>query len=158
MILYYTYQQKTKVFAQALSEVLDLPIYELKAPLNDKSGFGSMLNALKLTFTGKTSPISDMPGDLLTGVSEIFVCSPIWGGGVAAPAKYFLENADLQRVRVNLVLTATTPTIKYEQRAYEYLNKLGCIPGDVYLFATNSKIPPDADVLKEQLRDILDIR
>ena len=155
MILYYTYTQKTKVFAQALSEVLDLPIYELKAPLNDKSGFGFMFNALRLTFAGKTSPITNMPGAL---PPEIFVCSPIWGGGVAAPARYFLENADLQRTRVNLVLTASTPTVKYEQRAYEYLNKIGCIPGDVYLFATNSKIMPDADVLKEQLRDILDVR
>ena len=155
MILYYTYKQKTKIFAQALSEVLSLPIYELKAALNDKSGFGFMFNALKLTFTGKTTPISNMPGEL---PQEIFVCSPIWGGGVAAPVKYFLENANLQRTRVNLVLTASVPTQKYENRAYEYLSKLGCIPGDVYLFATNDKIMPDTDVLKEQLRDILDIR
>ena len=155
MILYYTYKQKTKVFAQALSEVLNLPAYELKAALNEKSGIGFIFNALKLTFTGKTYPISNMPAAL---APEVFVCSPIWGGGIAAPAKYFLENANLQRTRVNLVLTASVPTLKYEQRAYQYLTKIGCIPGDVYLFATSDKVKPDLEVLKEQLSDIMDVR
>jgi len=155
MILYYTYKQKTKIFAQALSEILDLPTYELNAALNNKSGFGFMLNALILTFTGKTCPIMNMPQEVPL---EVYVCSPIWGGHLAAPVKYFLENARLQRTRVNLILTASVPTLKYEQTALKYLRNISCIPGDVYLFATSDKMMPDKELLKEQLHDILDSR
>jgi len=155
MILYYTYKQKTKIFAQVLSEILNLPAYQLHAELKNKSGIGFMLHALMLTFTGKTSPITNMPQDIPL---EIYVCSPIWGGRLAAPVKYFLENTNLRRTMVNLVLTASVPTLKYEQAALEYLRKLPCIPGEVYLFATSDKMMPDKEVLKEQLRDIIDIR
>jgi len=152
MILYYTYKQKTKVFAQSLGEVLSLPTYELKTDLNDKSGFGFMFNALKLAFTDKPYPIYNMPDDIPL---EIYVCSPVWGGRMAAPIKYFLENSNLQRTRVNLLLTASIPTEKYRQKALEYLQKLNCTPGDVYLFATSDKVMPDGEVVKEQLCEIL---
>ena len=155
MILYYTYKQKTKIFAVALGEVLNLPTYELITDLNDKSAFGFIFHALKLTFSGRTYPVSNMPQDMPV---EIFVCSPIWGGRLAAPVKYFLENTDLARVAVNLLLTASTPTEKYRLNALEYLQKLPCIPGDIHLFATSDKVMPEKEILIEQLHDVLDIR
>jgi len=155
MILYYTYKQKTKIFAQALSEILNLPTYQLNAELNNKSGIGFMLNALMLTFTGKTYPVTNMPQEIPL---EIYVCSPIWGGRLAAPVKYFLENTHLQRTMVNLVLTASVPTLKYEQTALEYLRNLPCIPGEVYLFAASDKMMLDEELLKEQLRDVLGVK
>jgi len=154
MIFYYTYSQRTKIFAQSLGEVLGHPVYELVAELNKKSTFGFMFNALRLTFTNKTSPVSNMPDNV---PGEIFVCSPVWGGRLAAPAKYFLENANLQGIRVSLLLTADVPTEKYKQAAFEYLRKFSCIPGDVFLFATSDKTMPDEETVKEQLRDILEI-
>ena len=153
MILYYTYKQKTKIFAESLGHVLNLPTYELKAELNNKSEIGFAFNALKLTFTGKTTPISNMPEEL---PMEIFVCSPIWGGKPAAPVKYFFENTNLLRTKVNLLLTASTPTEKYRTNSLEYMSKF-CIPGEVFLFATSDKVMPDGEILKEQLREILDI-
>jgi len=153
MILYYTYKQKTKVFANALSDVLNLPTYELITDLNNKSDFGFIFRALKLTFTGKTCPINNMPESV---ANEIYVCSPIWGGRVAAPVKYFLENMNLKDTRVNLILTASSPTEKYKQNAEAYLRKILCIPGDVYLFLTSDKFMPDREVLAEQLRGVLE--
>ena len=153
MILYYTYGQKTKVFAESLSEVLNLRSYELKADINNKSKFGFMFSALKLAFTNKSSPVSNIPDNL---PEEIFVCGPIWGGTVAAPIKYFFENANLERTKVYLLLTASIPTEKYRQTAKEYLRKF-CIPGDVHLFATNSKIMPEKEILIEQLHKILEL-
>lgn len=153
MILYYTYKQKTKVFAESLGEVLNLPTYELKADINNKSKFGFVFTALKLAFTGKTSPISNIPGNL---PDEIFVCGPIWGGKVAAPVKYFFENTALERTKVHLLLTAGIPTEKYRSTADDYLRKF-CIPGDVHLFATNDKIMPEKEILVEQLRKILEL-
>jgi len=154
MILYYTYKQKTKIFAESLGKVLQMPISPLECELNKKSGIGFLFNALQLTFTQKTYPVSNIPPTL---PDEIYVCSPIWGGKPAAPCKYFLENTNLQNIKVNLLLTAGVPTMKYKKTAEEYLAKIGCIPGEVYLFATSDKIMPDSDVLVEQLREILEL-
>ena len=153
LVIYYTHKQKTKIFAESFGNVLNLPVYELEADINNKSTLMFLFKALNLTFTGKTTPVNNMPQDL---PMEIFVCSPIWGGKLAAPVRYFLENINLQRTVVNLVLTASVPTEKYKQSALEYISKL-CIPGKVFLFATNDKVKPDGDVLVEQLQEILEI-
>jgi len=152
MILYYTYKQKTKIFAQALGEVLSLPTEELTSDLNQHTGFAFLWRALKLTFTGKSHPVSNMPQHL---PDQIYVCSPIWGGKMAAPVKYFLENANLQNVKVNLLLTASIPTLKYRENALKFLRNLPCIPGVALIFATTEKVKPEQEVLAEQLRDIL---
>ena len=153
MILYYTYKQKTKVFAESLGEVLNLPTYELKSDMNSKSRLGFLISAITMAFTGKTAPVSNLPDSL---PDEVFVCSPVWGGRVAAPVKYFFENAPLRRTRVHLLLNASIPTEKYRKKAEEYLREF-CIPGDVHLFATHDKIMPEKDVLVEQLRKILEL-
>ena len=151
MILYYTYKQKTKIFAESLGEVLNLSTYELVSDINKKSQLGFMFHALRLAFTNKTTPVNNIPDNF---PDEIFVCCPIWGGSVAAPVKYFFENTSLQRTKVHLLLTADIPTEKYRTTAEEYLRKF-CIPGDVHLFATSDKAMPERDVLVEQLRKIL---
>jgi len=152
MILYYTYKQKTKVFAQALSDILGLPVYELESDINSRSSFGFMFKALRLTFGRKAYPVN-MPDAI---PSEIYVCSPVWGGRVAAPVKYFLENMDLRDTKVNLLLTASVPAEKYKTAAQEYLRNLGCNTGEVYLFHTSDKFMPERDVLAEQLRGVID--
>jgi len=153
MILYYTYKQKTKVFAQALGDVLGLPTQELVSDINNRSRFGFICKTLQLVFARKAYPVANMPDAIPT---EIFVCSPVWGGRVSAPVKYFLENIDLRGVRVHLLLTAAVPTEKYKTTAQEYLRSLGCYLGEVYLFHTSDKFMPDRDVLAEQLRGLID--
>ena len=152
MIFYYTYQQKTKIFANSLSQVLTMPTYELDAEINKKKGFGFMVKALSLVFGRKTSPVLNMPSSV---PGQIYVCSPIWGGNIAPPAKFFLENTNLQNTTVNLVLTASAPTERYKQNALKYLSNIGCNVGDVYLFMTSSKILPDQEVLTGQLTELL---
>ncbi|MCL2223394.1 MAG: hypothetical protein FWB96_00330 [Defluviitaleaceae bacterium] len=152
MILYYSREKKTKVFATALGEVLGREVYELESDLNDKGSFGFMIKALGLAFTGKSYPVTNMPQNL---PEEIFLCSPIWGGQVVGPAKYFLENADLKNTTVNLLVTASVPVEKYKNNALEELNKIPCTPGRAFIFATSDKIPPELDVIKEQLRELL---
>ena len=154
MILYYTYKQKTKIFAQSFGDVLKLDLYELTSPLNQKSAFLFMFHALRLAITKKAYPIDNMPTQL---PGEIYVCAPIWGGRVAAPAKFFLENANLQNIKVNLVLTASVPTTQYKKAAEALLRTIQCTPGEVYLFATSDKFHPDREVLAEQLHEILEL-
>jgi len=152
MVLYYSRSKKTKVFAEALGEVLGQDVYELESDLNNKGIFGFMLKALSLAFSGKSYPVSNMPQSL---PEEIYLCAPIWGGQVVGPPRYFLDNADLKNTTVNLLLTASVPVDKYKQNALEYVNKIPCKTGNAYIFATSDKVPPDSGAIKEQLREIL---
>ncbi|MCL2578299.1 MAG: hypothetical protein FWE27_09700 [Defluviitaleaceae bacterium] len=152
MILYYTRGKKTKVFAEALGEVLGLEVYELESDLNNKGNIGFIFKALSLVFSGKGYTVSNMPENL---PEEIFLCTPIWGGQVAGPPRFFLENADLKNTTVNLLLTANMPVDKYKEDAMELLYKMQCKPGRAFIFATSNKVPPEIETIKEQLREIL---
>jgi len=144
----------TKTFAEAVSVVTGHNAYAFETELEKKRGFSFVTKALGLVISNKSFPVSNMPN---TVPGEIYLCTPIWGGKMAAPAKFFLENADLQRTTVHLVLTASTPVEKYRTRALNFLEKIQCNPGNAHIFATSSKIPPEKDVLIEQLKDLLHI-
>ena len=131
-----------------------MPLQKLECVLDGKSTFGFIFAALILTFRRKTTPVTNMPQEPLP--KEVFVCSPIWGGNVSTPARYFLENANLTNTRVNLLLTASIPHEKYRTKAEEYLQKLDCQTGKVLLFATSDKIMPDEDVVLEHLQQLLE--
>ncbi|MCL1844355.1 MAG: hypothetical protein FWF77_00420 [Defluviitaleaceae bacterium] len=152
MIFYYSRSNKTKVFAETLGEVLKQDVCELECDLNKKGGLGFIFKALGLTLGGKTFPVTNMPGEL---PDEIYLCTPVWGGKPAAPARFFLENAGLKNTVVNVLLTASMPVEKYKNNAFELLIKTDCRPGAVHIFATSDKVMPEAETIKEQLREML---
>lgn len=152
MVLFFSRGKKTKVFAEALGEILGQEIYELESELNDKGSVGFLIKALGLIFSAKGYPVSNMPQSV---PEEIFLCSPIWGGQLAAPPKFFLDNAELKNTTVNLLLTASVPLEKYRLNALKELNKIPCKPGEAYIFAASSKVLPEKETIKEQLREIL---
>ena len=154
VILYYTATQKTKVFAQALGDVLNRPIYELKTKLGEKIGFKFIFQSLYLALTGKMYPVDNMPEAIAE--NEIYLCAPVWGGNPAAPAWYFLNHADLKGKKVNLILTCgnVTSAVKYRKKALDALALVDCVPGAAYVFATTDT-PPDRETVASQLRDML---
>ncbi|MCL2217033.1 MAG: hypothetical protein FWB91_08455 [Defluviitaleaceae bacterium] len=154
MVLYYTRSKKTKIFAEALAEVMQMPVRELESDLNDKSTFGFMIKALGMAFGGRGYPVKNMPESI---PGEIYLCGPVWGGQMVGPPRYFLDNANLTDTKVNLLLTAGVPVEKYRRKALDYLNRIPCKPGEAYIFAASDKVPPEPETIKEQLREILQI-
>ena len=154
MILYYTRSQKTKIFAEALHDILGFPLCELESELKGLSDMKFLFKALGMAFSDKGCPVTNMPA---TVPAEIYVCGPVWGGRLVGPPRYFLDNADLSSTKVNVLLTASTPTVKQKQRVQELLNRLNCIPGNTYIFATEDKSLPEKDVIIEQLREMLEL-
>ena len=73
---------------------------------------------------------------------------------MVGPPKYFLENIDLSKTKVNLLMTASTPVEKYRTRALEDLAQINCITGEAYIFATGKDLP-EYDVAAEHLRAAL---
>ena len=152
MIIYYTRSNKTKVFAEALHGVLDMPLYELKSDLDDMGSLKFLAKATSMVFSGKGYPVTNMPEHV---PEEIYLCGPIWGGSLVGPPRYFLNNIDLSKTKVNILLTASTPVEKYKKQALEYLTQINCLPGNAYIFATASKNMPELDVVIAQLTEIL---
>jgi len=152
MIIYYTRSQKTKIFAEALGEILDRPVYELKSDLGNMKGFRFLIKALGMVFSNKGFPVSNMPDSV---PQEIYVCGPIWGGRLVGPPKYFMENIDLSQTKVNLLVTAETPVEKYRTRALQDLSQIKCIPGEAYIFAIKKESMPEKEIAIEHLRMLL---
>ena len=151
MVLFFSRSRKTEVFAKVLGEMKQMPLYELKSELNDMPTFKFVLKAISLAVRGKSSPVINMPESL---PEEIYVCSPIWAGSAALPVKYFLQNAELSNIKVNILLTASTPTHQYVEKAEKLLGKIPCIAGDVSIFATG-RGKPDAETLREHLGELM---
>lgn len=152
MIFLYSRSGKTKVFADALGEILGQDVYALECDLDKKGKVGFLAKALALTASGKGTPVSNMPQSM---PDEIFLCAPVWGGKIASPARYFLENTNLQNTTVNILLTASMPGKNCEQTMLDILGKRACKPGRVFIFATADKVMPDAETIKEQLGEML---
>ncbi|MCL2362911.1 MAG: hypothetical protein FWC73_14010 [Defluviitaleaceae bacterium] len=152
MIIYYTRSQKTKIFAEALGEILGQPLHGLQSDLDNMKGFKFLTKALGMVFSGKGFPVHNMPDSV---PEEIYVCGPIWGGRLVGPVKYFMENTDLSKTKVNLLVTAETPVEKYRNRALEDLARIRCIPGEAYIFATKKDIMPEKEVAVEHLQEML---
>ncbi|MCL2839446.1 MAG: hypothetical protein FWE05_01635 [Defluviitaleaceae bacterium] len=152
MIFYYSRSKKTKIFAEALGEVVNMPVYELKSDLNEKSSFAFLIKALGMAFGGNGYPVSNMPSSI---PQEIYLCGPVYGGQMVGPPRYFLDKANLSDTKVNLLLTASVPVEKYRRKALDYLNKIPCKHGEAYIFAASDKVPPELDVIKEQMREII---
>ena len=151
MVLYYTRSQKTKIFAEALGEILGLPLHELQSDVNNMKTFKFLVKALGMVFSGKGYHVTNMPEQI---PDEIYLCGPVWGGRLVGPPRYFLENADLSTTKVNLLLTASTPVEKYRTRALEDLAQIKCIPGEAYIFATGKELP-EKEIAIEHLREAL---
>jgi len=151
MILYYTRSQKTKVFAEALGDILGQSVYELDSDLKGMKTIMFLIKAVGMVFSGNGYAVTNMPDSL---PSEIYVCGPIWGGRLVGPPRYFLENADLSKTRVNLLMTAQTPTEKIRTRALDDLARINCIQGEAYVFATGKDMP-ELEIAAEHLREML---
>ena len=152
MVIYFSRSKKTEVFAKVLGEMKNLPLFELRSELNEMPTFRFMFKALGLALFGKTFPVDKMPESL---PEEIFICSPIWGGNIAPPVKYFLQHAKIKDVRVNVLLTASMPTDNYIKKTEKLLKNISCLAGNVCIFAINSKETPDEDIVKEHLKEAL---
>ena len=155
MVVYFSRSKKTEVFAKVLAELRGgLPLFELRSEMNDMPTMRFVSRALWLTVRGKSEPVEKMPGEL---PGEVFLCSPVWGGHVSPQARYFVENASLSDVRLNILLTASMPTGKYVKNAEKLLQSVSCIPGNVWIFASTSgkDTLPDAQIIEEHMKEIM---
>ena len=151
MILYFSRSGKTQAFAQALHDILGLPLYRLESELGGLKKLRFFVTVVSRMMSRKPTPVTNMPPEPLP--AEIWLCGPVWAGDAALPLQHFLQQATLRGVTVNLLLTAAQPDEKYRKQGHKLLAATACTPGEVLLFATRGE--PDMPTITEQLRDML---
>ena len=157
MIFCYSATKKTKVYAEVLGSVLDSPVYMLKSDLdpNGKFTFRLIARCLWLNVTKKSTPVLNMPTKDNFNKDEIYICCPIWAGYPAAPIRFFLQNAPIKEKKVHMILTAGVSHMKYIDNGKKMLADAGCIPGNVEVFATDSKAAVERDVIEAHIRQLM---
>jgi len=157
MIFCYSATKKTQVYANVLGQILNSPVHMLKSGIDPAGEFtlGLIIRALWLTITRKGTPIFNMPSHDSFNTDEIYICSPVWGGYPASPIRFFLENAPIKGKKVHMILTASVSHIKYINNGKKMLADAGCIPGNVEVFATDSKVPIEQDVIESHIRQLM---
>ncbi|MCL2665342.1 MAG: hypothetical protein FWE82_06995 [Defluviitaleaceae bacterium] len=152
MVYYFSYSNKTKAYAEALAKIKNAQAAGINSKLNKKNFF-VMMRGCFLAIRKKEMPVDEIPA--LEASGEIFVCSPIWAGNIVPPARYFLNRAELNGRRVNLLLTCESihQSVKYKKAAADVLSGIDCVPGTVEVFCTSETIP-EPEVLDEQLRAV----
>jgi len=157
MIFCYSATKKTQVYAEVLGAILHNPVCMLKSGLDPAGTFtlGLIVRALWLTITRKSTPVFNMPAQDNFNQDEIYICCPVWGGYPAAPIRFFLEKAPLKGKKVHMILTAGVSHIKYIDNGKRMLADAGCIPGNIEVFATDSKVPIERDVIESHIRQLM---
>jgi len=147
MIICYSKTQKTKFYAQVLSDILERPVYMLEA--EQVKGLGLLWSVL----TKKSAEVFNMPSQIAD--EEIYICCPVWGGWPAAPIRYFLNNAPIKGKKVNMILTASLSHTKYTDKAIKLLNDAECVPGRVEVFATGGGVTLERDIIESHIRHLI---
>jgi hypothetical protein len=157
MVYYYSATRRTAVFAEALGSVLSQPVYELRSALDPGKRARFFAKCVLLSLTGKAEPVLNMPASVAE--DDVYLCAPVWAGGIAAPARFFLCNAGLSGKTVHILLTcsAAPQVVAYRERVEKLLASLGCANGGVHVFITGGQKPfaPDTGLIEEQLRQML---
>jgi len=145
MIFCYSATQKSKVFADALSNILGKPIYMLESAINPVGI--DMFRLLWLVITRRPIEITNMPASIPD--DEIYICAPVWGGFPASPIRYFLSA--VQGKKVHMILTAGIGHVKYIKAARKMLEDAGCIAGNVEIFADGG----DPEVIEAHIKELI---
>ena len=152
MIFCYSASQKSKVYADVLSDILSRPVYMLECDIDHKR-ISHVIKSLWLAVTSKPAAVLNMPSfDNNNDTDEFYICCPVWGGNPAPPIIYFLENAPVKGKKINMLLTAGTAHIKYKFKAEKMIQKYGAEAGCVEIFASDTE--PDKDVIESHIRTL----
>ena len=145
MIFCYSATQKSRLFADVLSDILGKPVYMLESAVN--LGGSNTLRLLWPIITRQPVEVVNMPEDIPE--DEIYICAPVWGGFPASPIRAFLKH--VRGKKVHMILTAGMGHIKYIKAARKMIEDAGCIAGNVEVFADGG----DRKIVEEHIRELM---
>lgn len=153
MVIYYSWSGNTKLYGEQLAQTLGQPVFALEEKRPGKVGKMAFYARCIQTILKCPSQVKVMPD--LTGVEELYICSPIWGAGPAPAVRYFLKRADLAGRKVNFLFIygGMTATDVIRSGVPGLLSGKDCRPGSVHCFEAKIKQPPDSEKVRRQIEE-----
>ncbi len=103
-VVYFTRNGHSKHIAESIASQLNCPIIEITDNMNWK-GIWGFLRAGRATL--KNKPIEIKLSQTLAPEDNLIVVSPVWAGGVAQPARIFLNSKPAESI--SLILSSGGP-------------------------------------------------
>ena len=144
MVIYYSWGGNTKRYAEELAAKKGIACFALVEKNNRRHGpFGFIKSGFQSAFKKETEVIS-LPD--LSGLDELYLCSPIWASGMAPALRYCIKHAGLSGKKINFLFTcASAPDMgAIKSMAVAALDGAGCEIGETYAFVPPKK-GEDAD-------------
>jgi len=154
VVVYYSWKGHTKAYALELAALSNDSAFEL-IERKSRSGFFGALSGGFHSASKKEAEVTEMPN--LDKINEIFICSPIWASGIAPAARYFINHASLEGVKVNFLLTCTKidQHEEYRKGALEALSGTGAEEGAAYVFACSRKEEVDIETARKHIQKVI---
>lgn len=154
MVVYYTLGGSTRIYAEILAELLNDEVFELREK-TPHLGFVGKLRGVFEVFMGTSASLEELP-DIQAG-KPIFICSPIWAGNFPPAITEFIKKTDLQRRKVNVVLTCSNILKReaYKKTAARVLRSQGCTAGFLQVFVCDAKRAPDRVIVRKHLKKLV---
>ena len=155
MIIYYSYTKNTEKYAKELSAALNDTVFELKEK-NPRKGFFGFISGCYQAIAKKEVETESLPD--ISGDERIYVCTPIWAGGMAPAVRTFLNRTDLKDKETNVLITCRSAADmdNYKTAVLSEFEKSGAKPGRALGFVSSSKQPADAETIRELLSAMLE--
>lgn len=155
MVFCYSATQKSKYYADVLSEILNCSVYILETDIDVSKRVSFMIRCVWAALINKAVPVLNMPSSDILDNDEIYLCGPIWAGSPALPLQWFLNNAPINGKTVHMILTASISHTKHKDTAKQIILDSGCVPGHVEVFATGAGVRLERDVIESHIRSLI---
>jgi len=154
MIIYYSLGGSTRIYAEILAELLRDEVFELREK-NSRRGFVGKISGVFEVLIGASAPLEELP-DIQAG-KPVFICSPVWAGSFPPAITEFIRKTDLQRLKVNVVLTCGNILKRevYKKKVARALRSRGCTAGFIEAFVCDLKRAPNRVTVRKHLKKLV---
>lgn len=154
MVIYYSWKQHTKIYAEILAYILKDKAFALEET-DSRGGLGGFLKGGYQSVTKKESSVKAIPD--ISKEKTLYVCTPIWAANMAPAVRYFLNHADLRGKTVHMLATCANASESeaYRQNLLQALKELDCESGGAYVFTAVRSEDPERDVVEEHIKKII---
>ena len=154
MVVYYSLEGRTRIYAETLAKLLNDEIFELREKRPRIGLFGKIRGVVEILM-GTSAALEELP--IIQPGKPVFICSPVWAGSIPPAIAEFIKKPDLERHKVNVIMTCGNILKReaYEKKVVRVLHSQGLTQGFVRAFVCNAKRMPDIVTVRKQLRKLV---
>lgn len=126
LVVYYSLNGNTKIVSEYFAQKTGADVYEIIEKTKRKGFIGFMKSGFQAV-TKKKSKIEQLPANLLDGVSELTIATPVWASSPVPAVNAFLSLADIKGININVI---TVQADKEHNKSGDIVNYIKSIIGE----------------------------